>query len=241
MIIFREIDACDSILDGIALVRLLDYLAQKFKDFPDGLPLTKGGSFKRNLVAEAITAVQWPSWTETEIYNGYFPIKVADEQHFEPLWLLHTRLLNMRLARHFKGRLKPTKLGKSVLANRFERFNAVVQHTLFEDVHLIEMRQRSGLIGTWDIWLNVIDITATHGISGRDLTDTLYGVEPEPSEFDIRTSRLYDGVLQPLMYCGLIEENKSQGIKLVDRVYSHTRLWKRYLRLDERKPDLRIV
>ena len=81
---FRTLDANDPVLDQSPLVRALDFLAAKFDGHPNGIPLTKGLAFKRDLVADAIVEIQWPDWTEAEIYHGYMRIKVADEQHFEP-------------------------------------------------------------------------------------------------------------------------------------------------------------
>lgn len=222
-------------------MRALDYLDQIFADNSSGIRLTKGGSFKRDLIAGAIKIIQWPDWTEAEIYHGYMPIKVADEQHFEPFRDLHYRLIRAKLARHYKGKLVLTKHGRSVFEDRFQRFQLIVHHMLYHDPYLVELRHRRDLIGNWDIWLNVIDIAAAHGASGRELTDALYGREDEPNEFDPRTSALYDGVLKPLVHCGLLNESRANGRKLVERVYSRTPLWMQYLKLDPKQPALRVV
>ena len=238
---FRELANDDCILDGSPLVRALDYLTQKFVDHPNGIPLTKGSAFKRDLVADAISIINWPDWTEAEIYNGFMPIKVADEQHFEPFWELHHLLVHNRLARHYKGKLVLTKQGTALFKDRFKRFHQVTQDILFHDQRLIDLHHRRGLVGTWDIWLNVIDLVAVHGASGRELTDALYGQEEQPHEFDPRTSALYDGVLKPLMRCGLLEESRANGRKLIERVYSRTPLWTRYLKLDPKEVIPRVI
>jgi hypothetical protein len=100
-------------------------------------------------------------------------------------------------------------------------------------------RSRSELMGNWDIWLNVIDFEARHGICGVDLRAVLYGA-PE-SGFDREQSRLYDGVMLPLMWVGLLNEHFYNGRKLTDRIYIHTLLWQKYLELDDKGPNLRIV
>lgn len=241
MIDFHNILSDDPILDQSQLVRALDFLAAKFEEHPSGIPLTKNQAFRRDLVAEAIRQIKWPDWTDAEIYHGYMPIKIADEHHFEPFRDLHHMLYGLRLLRHYKGKLLMSKSGKALFSDRFKRFDQMAKHLLFDDPYLVEIRQRRGLFGNWDVWLNVMDIETTHGASGRQITEVFYGAEDEPNEFDPRTSALYEGVLKPLMYCGLLEENRDSRRKLVDRVYRKTPLWTRYLKLDEKPPMLRVV
>ena len=238
---FRKLDANDPVLDSSPLVRALDFLAAKFDELPNGIPLTKGKALKRDLVAEAIFAIQWPDWTEERIYGGYAPVKVADEYHFQPFLQLHHHLLDLKLVRHYKGKLLLSKSGKALFEDRFERFHRLAQYVLFEDPHRLCMRQQYGVFGNWDVWLNVMDIETTHGATGKHITDTFYGTEDEPNEFDPRTSRLRSSVLEPLIYCGLLDESRENGRKLTERVYSKTQLWQRYLQLDEPPPMLRVV
>lgn len=238
---FRTLSGNGPLLDQSPLVRALDFLDKKFKENPKGIPLTKNMAFKRDLVAEAITEIQWPYWTEAEVYHGFMPMKVANENHFVPFWRLHQHLWNLKLLRHYKGNLMLTKSGRTLFADRFARFNRLVQFVLFHDPHMVCLRQEFELIWNWDICLNVLDIETTNWASGKELTDTLYGAEDEPNEFDPRTSSLYSEVLQPLMYCGLLEEDRSNGRFLVDRIYRKTELWSAYLQLDEKPPMLASV
>lgn len=69
----------DPLLASSPLVRVLDFLVAKFTENPNGIPVTKGFAFRRNLVAEAILALQWPDWIEHEVYHGSLPIKVMDD------------------------------------------------------------------------------------------------------------------------------------------------------------------
>lgn len=238
---FHKLDANDLVLDSSPLVRALDFLAAKFDGLPNGIPLTKSLALKRDLVAEAIFAIQWPDWTEERIYGGYAPVKVADEYHFQPFLQLHQHLLDLKMVRHFESKLLLTKAGKTLLADRFTSFDRLVRYVLFEDPHRLFMRQEYGVFGNWDVWLNVMDIETTHGASGRHLTETFYGAEDEPNEFDPRTSRFHSSVLEPLIFCGLLDESRENGRKLTERVYSKSQLWQRYLQLDEKPPMLRVV
>lgn len=231
----------DPVLETSPLARALDFLAEQFEGDPKGIPLTNSMAFRRDLVAEAIVVVQWPDWTEREIYNGFMPIKVADEHHFEPFWELHYLLLRMKLARHYKGKLVLTKQGKAIFGDRFKRFGAVAQALLFDDSQFAEMRYGRNLMGNWDIWLNVLDVETQNGASGKQITKVLFGPAKDANDFDPCTSDLYYGVLKPLMWCGFLSENMDMGRKLIQRVYTKTPLWQRYFELDPKKPRLRIV
>ena len=88
-------------LDQSPLVRALDFLNTKFKEHPNGIPLTKTRSFKRDFVAEAIHTIKWPDWDAERIYNGYMPIKHAQEYHFEPFCELHNHLVDLKLVRYY--------------------------------------------------------------------------------------------------------------------------------------------
>ena len=241
MFAFRTLSNDDPLLDSSPLMRALDFLKHQFDQNPKGIPLTKSGAFRRAMVAEAITTIHWPDWTEQEIYHGFMPIKVADEHHFEPLWRLHWILRDMRLVRPYRGHLRITKIGTAMFSSRFQVFDAVARETIFEALHFKYAREDRALMGNWDIWLNVIDIEAQHGISGQDLTAVLFGPLEVGHAFDPRTSALYNGVLTPLVWTGLLQEDMSQGRKLSDRIYMITPLWRRYLELDPKQPRLRVV
>lgn len=164
---------------------------------------------------------------------------MASEEHFDPLMVLHGSLLDLHLTRHFKKHLVPTKQGRVVLEDRFQSFHTVTGHFLSDCHRFLFARQR--IMGNWDIWLNVIDEEAEAGVTGQYLTHVLYGPPDEPTEFDMRTHSLYDGVLKPLVWSGLLSEDFSAGRKISGRVYCKTQLWDRYLELDEKGSKLRVV
>jgi len=231
----------DPMLESSPLVRALDFLAAKFAETPTGIQMTKNMAFRRDLVAEAISIIQWPEWTPQDIYDGYMPVKVADEYHFEPFWELHYLLLRMKLARHYKGKLVLTKQGKAAFSDRFRRFDAVAQALLFDDPQYAEKRSWRNLMGNWDVWLNVLDVETQHGASGKKITEALYGPAKDENDFDPRTSDLYYGVLRPLIWCGMLNEHMDAGRKLTQRMYTKTLLWDRYFKLDPKTPILRLV
>ncbi|MGI3212637.1 hypothetical protein ACROSR_16170 [Roseovarius tibetensis] len=238
---FRTLDDDDPVLDSSPLMRALDFLQAKLEAEPKGIPLTKTKALRRAMVAEAITKIQWPDWTEQEIYHGFMPIKVADEYHFQPFWILHHILLEMKLLRHYRGRLLFSKAGSRLFTSRFNAFDVIAKEVVFHSPYFEISRMRGDIIGSWDIWLNVIDIEAQQGVSGKDLTEVLYGPSESDGPFDPRTSALYDGVLKPLVWAGLLDENRQLGRKLSERVYTVTSLWNRYLQLDPKPVRLRVV
>ena len=238
---FRPLSDDDPILDSSPVQRTLSFLKDQFDQNPKGIPLTKSGAFRRAMVAEAITAINFPDWTAPEIYHGFGKIRVADERHFEPLWRMHQLLRDMRLARTYLGHLRMTKVGKELFSGRFRAFDAVTQAVLFEADEFRSERQYHGLMGGWDVWLNVIDIEAQGGVTGRALTETFYGPVDPTHPYDPKVGALYSGVLKPLVWTGLLQEDMPDGRKIGDRIYTVTPLWKRYLELDQKPPRLRVV
>ena len=238
---FRTLSADDPVLDNSPLMRALDFLKTQFDANPTGILLTKSKALRRATVAEAITTIQWPDWTEREIYNSFMPIKVADEYHFEPFWILRQIMWDMRLFRHYRGHLRLTRAGAALFSDRFKLFDTVAREIIFSAPYFEAARLRGEIFGTWDIWLNVIDIEAATGGAGKTLTEVLFGPDQSAGPYDLRTSALYDGVLKPLIWAGLLDENLDLGRKLADRVFTITPLWRRYLELDPKPPRLRLV
>ena len=238
---FKKIPDDDVMLDSSPLVRMLEFLHTELQKKPKGIALTKSTAFQRRIVAEAISKIQWPDWTEQEIYHGIMPIKVADEHHFRPLLIVHDLLLHIRVVRNYKSRLLLTRKGTATFASRFNSFDIVAQELLCRAPYFDVSHQRDGLLGSWDIWLNVLDVEADTGVSGQKITETFYGPAPVNMAYDLRTSTLYDRVLMPLVWCGLLTENMDIGRILSERVYTKTALWGSYLKLDPKQPKLRIV
>ncbi|CUX80031.1 MAG: hypothetical protein HLUCCA05_14500 [Roseibaca calidilacus] len=238
---FRTLPDDDPIMDSSPVLRVLDFLNAQFALNPKGIPLTKSGAFRRVMVAEAITTIQFPDWTEQEIYHGFGKIRVADEHHFEPLWILHSVLRNMRMVRPYLGHLRLTKAGKDLFSDRFRTFDVVTRTLLFKAEKFRSAREYRNLLGNWDVWLNVIDYEARGGIAGRALTEVFYGPADPAQVYDPRMGDLYSGVLKPLVWSGLLSEDMTDGRKLVDRIYATTPLWSRYLELDPKPPRLRVV
>ena len=144
---FKIIPDDDVMLDSSPLVRMLEFLHTELQKKPKGIALTKSTAFQRRIVAEAISKIQWPDWTEQEIYHGIMPIKVADEHHFRPLLIVHDLLLHIRVVRNYKSRLLLTRKGTATFASRFNSFDIVAQELLFRAPYFDVSHQRDGLLG----------------------------------------------------------------------------------------------
>lgn len=77
-------------------------------------------------------------------------------------------------------------------------------------------------------------------MTGKHLTHVLYGPPDRDGPFDERTRYLYDGVLKPVIWSGLLTESIPETRLLSERTYSKTPLWDRYHDLDD-KPARSVI
>ena len=73
--------------------------------------LTPLKALKRHFVEWAAREFAWPHYTAAELFEMN---KVLNEQDFMPLLVLHDVLIATKLARHYKGTLQITKLGREL-------------------------------------------------------------------------------------------------------------------------------
>jgi hypothetical protein len=191
------------------LLKMADYIAEH-----GGIGLTASGAFNRKFV----------HWAAAE-FN-----KVLDEMDFPPLGDLHALLRALRLGRHAKGRFVLTRAGKDLVARPSRLFAELLPHYLFRLDHGASMRSHSGRLGSWDVFLNVINVEAERGASLNSLRRTLYG-QPDSAGHDETALALFIGVLRPLCWAGLITMDLSYTTR-GDSSVIKTELWRRYLRLE---------
>ncbi len=113
---------------------------------------------------------------------------------------------------------------------------------LFGYDHFERIGRPEGLLGNWDIFLNVINIEARTGCSQNHLVETLYGPK-ETTEYDPTRSNFNRGVTRPLCWLGLLWEDRKGLSFFADGDLYKTPLWMASLKLDtdDMKPDLRLV
>jgi hypothetical protein len=109
---FKTLDDHDPLLDTSPLMRALDFLNTEFDENPKGIKLTKRLFLNLKLVERAIVNINWPDWDVEKIYHRFHKVKVAHEDHFKPLMVLHDTLLQLKLVRRYKWPLVLTPLGR---------------------------------------------------------------------------------------------------------------------------------
>ena len=209
-----------------AVCMTFDYIKE---NGPIGLTATR--ALKRYFVKWAADTMQWPFYTTQDLYDFN---KVLNEGDFPPLAIMHDLLLSTKLARHRKGALHMTRLASQLRTDPAALWALLARQFLFETDHTGYTRLGDRLIGNWDIFLNVINVEAQHGLSEDRLCEVLYGPGEEHGRRDnIRMkAALYIHVLRPLCWMGLLDEVRSQDPLRRDEHYFKTPLWHEALKLD---------
>ncbi len=220
---------CSPVLRAAA--KTLNFLAE---NGPIGL--TPNKALKRYFVEWAAEVFEWPGYGPAELYAVN---KVLNEEDFPPLSVLHDLLLAMRLARHYKGKLVITRVGRSALQELPELWAVLLAGLLFQTDHGDYMRHHYQFDGDWSMILEVINVEAHGGASGDRLCAALL----DASEAAIRRdhvvhSIIYMYVLRPLTWCGLLTEIPTGSKLSRENVYFKTPLWEAALTLpgDEQLP-----
>jgi len=223
MIKFREIDDANPTLAASPLVRAIEKTFA-YIDENGGIGLTPSKAFKRAFVHWAAAEFKWPGFTEDDLFAVN---KVLNEIDFPPLMDIHDVMIALKIARHFKGQLKLTNAGETLVGHPGRLFGIVIPFYLFEVDHLRFSRRAEQLLGNWDIYLNVLHVDAENGVTGGDVRRALYG-EPEVNEpFDYMLSSLYMQVLRPLCWTGLLHEERTGRLQKTEQsVFTKTPLWK---------------
>lgn len=194
------------------------------------ISLTPNKAFKRVFVTWAAEHFDWPGMTAIDLYRVN---KVLNEQDFPPLEMLHHLLLDLKLGRHFKGHFMLTKHGKALAADPAKIFARTMPPFLFEMDHSFYARFADRPFGKWDVWLNVINMEAEHGVTETRLYEVFYGKQPNNSTASWRErGAFYANVLRPLCAAGFLTEHDIKGSPTPDTQYCKTELWRAVLKLD---------
>ncbi|PTM51460.1 hypothetical protein [Phreatobacter oligotrophus] len=207
------------------LTRTFAYIAE---NGPIGL--TPSGAFKRVFVQWAAEAFDWPGHGPADLYAVN---KVLNEWDFFRLAELHDLMLALTIGRHFKGEFRLTPFGKTFVGQPGRLFGLVAPFYLFRVDHARNSRlNEERLLGSWEIFLNVVNVEAEGGITAERLREVLYG-PPEPGpRYDRIAGQLYIEVLRPMCWLGLLQIVGEERMASRDNVYAKTPLWHAALRLD---------
>ena len=231
MIKFKPIENDELLLKLSPLVRAIDLTLNYIND-QNGIGLTKGMAFNRKFVHWAAKEFHWPGYSYEELFQIQ---KVLNEPDFPVCAAIHTILLQTKIGRHYKGKFLLTAQGKKLLGKPSEIFDNLVPKFLFETDHSYGyFRSFEQPTGNWDVFLNIMNVGLHTGINGTELAAVFYGTKEEtPYIHDPEFWALYDHVIKPLCWVGLIQEENSDFHRFKsDKIFQKTQLWAIALQLE---------
>ena len=228
MIEFSVLANDNAVMAHSPLLRAAQLTLQYAQD-NGSIPLTPSKAFKRVFVHWAAEHFDWPNMSYDELFSVN---KVLNEYDFAPLELLHFLLIELKLARHYKGQFKITKRGAELLASPAQLLSTLVPFYIFNMDHSSYSRSGEQALGTWDVWFNILNVEVENAATELELYEVFYSpLGDEPMAWRA-TSAFYSCVLRPLCWAGLLLEHKDKGSKRSDAVYLKTPLWPAWLQLD---------
>lgn len=195
------------------------------------ISLTPSKALKRYFVEWAAKAFAWPGYTAEDLY---YLNKVLNESDFVPLIMLHDLLLSLKLARHHKGALHITKIGRQLRAHPGALWAHLAERILRSFDATPYCRFEVPFVGNWDIFLNVINVEGHMGCTDDDLCDVLFG--SRRAEHGLEHAKLrsafYVHCLRSLVWLGLLHETMiGKGLNR-ERIFTKTPLWLAAVRLE---------
>lgn len=164
--------------------------------------LTKTKAFKRVFVHWAVENIDWPGKSAEEVFRYS---KLINECEFPLLEVLHYLFITLRLGRHFKGEFRLTKRGAELAQAPALLFAELIPFFVLKIDHASYARFEERPFGKWDVWLNMINVEADHGISERELFAAFYGKE----DAGWREVKVFStSVLLPLEWAGLLDQSR---------------------------------
>jgi hypothetical protein len=221
-------------LSGSAITRNALILLRRAVE-ADGLKLTATGNLSRAVVDQMCGIIEWPDYDKDELFRLH---KIINEPDFLPLHFVRVLTQAAKLFRTHRGKLVPTRLGKSIIAKeRYGALQALLFHVALWHINLSYFDRRP--LDFWPqndvgIVLWSLSASANDWLDRKTLTRlcTVPVIGILESTWDIGSSAMEARVLRPLMWFGLLEY-RSQGIstsELVERhLYRKTPLFDRFL------------
>lgn len=194
------------------------------------IPLTKTKAFRRSFLHWAAENMHWPGSSLEELLRYQ---KVVNEHDFAPLELTHFLLVERKLARHFKDEFRLTRKGRDLSGKPGALFGDLVPFYVLNIDHSSYGRIDAQPAGSWDVWLNVINVEAENGVSERRLFGAFYGEGPDWDNAGFREMAVFSQfVLKPLEWSGLISVHEAEEDGRRARICFKTPLWRAALDLD---------
>jgi hypothetical protein len=220
-----------SVLDLCPLVRAAEMTLQYAIEH-DGIELTRTKAFKRIFVHWAAEHFDWPGMGYEDLFQYN---KVLNEYEFPPLDMVHFLLIKLKLGRHYKGKFKATRRGAKMLSDRWQLFADLVPFFVFNIDHSSYSRSSDGApVGSWGIWLNVINVEADYGADEKHLFQAFFGYEASWGQGNLPEAAMFLlCVLRPLEWVGLLDQVEHKDPSgLIERHYFKSQLWRSVLELE---------
>jgi hypothetical protein len=215
--------------------RLLHALRQtiRYADEHGGIGLTQTKAFNRKFAHWAADNFDWPEYSTDKLLSIQ---KVLNEWDVPPVGVIHDVLTIAKWGRHTKGMFKISNSLTTLNASRGKLFMALVEHFLFRYNHDRFSRSDFTPPGTWDIYLNIINVEAQDGLTEAHFVKTLYGIVPttDPFDRDFQNHKwfLVSNALRPLTWIGFLVATRASDDRSAERIYWKTPLWSKCLVLD---------
>jgi hypothetical protein len=194
------------------------------------IALTKTKAFRRTYVRWAAERFDWPGMSDEELSKVN---KVLNETDFPPLELLHFLLIELKLGRHYKAEFRLTKRGKVLAQHPGLLFETLIPFYVLNMDHSSYSRLQEQPFGTWDIWLNVLNIEIDQGAKEQDMFRVFYDEDANWGNANWRALAAFSScVIQPLEWAGLIGGQETEVGDRRDMHYFKTPLWRAALKLD---------
>ncbi|NHM19869.1 hypothetical protein [Tritonibacter mobilis] len=208
-----------------AALRTMEYAAEH-----NGIGLTATKAFQRKFVHWAVEYVDWPGYGPEEAFSFS---KVVNEYEFPPIQIVHFLLLQRKLGHHYKGKFLLTRKGEDLLTTPGVLFGELIPFFLLEVDHTSYGRLDERPFGTWDVWLNVMNVELVQGLTERQLYGLFYGEGPDWDNAGWRELAAFSSyVLTPLEWAGLVSVHEVEGSSRRDWMYCKTPLWGGAMRLE---------
>ncbi|MDA9318374.1 hypothetical protein N9Q54_00885 [Octadecabacter sp.] len=214
---------------------LLDELRKKYRH-PEK---TRGESCDPNIDCDAEDYVlPQMKWDEADPEVIRYRIMCGKSLLPPPTWqnAVDDYLRQYNSAPKQRSAQQKTKHSRAVIS-QCEKISAAFPYgmkTALTDIDAEDVRDfiRNSPFGTWDVWLNVLNVEAENAATELELYPVFYGPLRDKPMAWRATSALYSCVLRPLCWAGLLLEHKDQGSKRSDAVYLKTPLWAAWSQLD---------
>jgi hypothetical protein len=147
--------------------------------------------------------------------------------NFPPLILIHELLQHHKLVRHYKKSMRLTKTGQKLREDIQALYKLVIPSYLFDVDHMAFSRMNEAPLGHWDIWINVLHLAADSPARLDKLYAELYGPTDNINALESQKALygFYNGVIEPLILSGLLQENRAANDGVEACLISKTPIW----------------